>query len=142
MMNLIGTRPRSLLEASRRILNGVDYASVMKELIDEMTFSADVDRRDGDVVLVLPSSFTEDEPQRLPDPVHRAHMAGMAEYVSQLSCSPPPSWVESDDYFLPEPVYIGSPRIHDILRTETPTAFRRRNLFCGRVAERLLRTLD
>ena len=113
----------------------------MKELIDEMSLSADVERKEGDAVLVLRSSFIEDEPFRLSDPVQRAHMAGMAEYVSQLSCTRPPAWVEIEDYFLPEPVYIGSPRVHEILRTETPSAFRRRNLFCGRVAEKLIRLL-
>jgi len=140
-MNLIGKRPQSLLEVSRRVLEGGDYASCMKELIDEMTLAAEVEDREGDNVLVLSASFIEEEPLRLTDPVDRAHMAGMAEYVSQLACVPPPSWVEDDDYFLPEAAFMGGPRSHDILRAETPSPFRRRNLFCGRVAERLIRIL-
>jgi len=140
-MNLIGTRPNSLLEVSRRVLEGGDYASCMKEFIDEMTLAAEVEDRDGDTVLVLPATFIDEEPLRLPDPVERAHVAGMAEYVAQLTCLPPPSWAENDDYFLPEPAFMGGPRSHEILRAETPSPFRRRNLFCGRTAERLIRLL-
>jgi hypothetical protein len=140
-MNLIGTRPNSLIEVSRRVLDGSDYASTMKEFLDEVVQSAQVDDREGDAVLVIPVSFIEDEPLRLPDPVDRAHIAGMAEYISQLACTPPPAWVESDDYFLPEAVYMGGTNSRSIFLAETPSSFRRRNLFCGRVGERLLRML-
>jgi len=141
-MNLIGTRPQSLLEVSRRVLDGGDYASAMKELLDEMTLAAVVASRDGDAVLILPSSFMDEEPLRLPDPVQRAHMAGMAEYVSHLQAIRPPEWTEGEDYFLPEATYTCGPNARSIFLAETPSPFRRRNLFCGRTADRLIRLLD
>jgi hypothetical protein len=141
-MSLIGTRPQSLLEISRRVLDGADYASCMKEFIDEAARAAAVDRTSGEAILVLPPSFLEEEPLRIPDPVLRVHLAGMAEYISRLGAAPPPHWSESEDYFLPEATYTCGPNSRALFMAETPGAFRRRNLFCGRTAERLTRLLD
>lgn len=136
-MALIGTRPSSLLDASRRVVDGADYASTIKELIDEMAIAATPSVVDGAPVLSVPESFLADEPLGLTDPVRRAHLAGLAEFVSHLGRRPAPEWTEKPDYFLEEAFFACGPRARGLFMAETPAAFRRRNLFCGRVATKL-----
>lgn len=136
-MSLIGSRPKSMLAVSRRVLDGADYPSCIKELVDEMALAAEVVRGEGDAILSIPESFTAEEPLRLSDPVHRAHLGGLAEFVSHLGARPGPAWAEGEDYFLSEAFFAGGPRSRSLFLVETPSAFRRRNLFCGRVATKL-----
>jgi len=134
-MSLNGKRAGSLVEVSRRVLEGREYVPTMKEFIDEVVLAA---RRGG---ISDPSAFVGDEPHPLPEAVDRAHIAGIAEYLSQILAARPPAWVEKDDYFLPQAVYTCGSAARAIYMIETPSAFRRRNLFCGPAAERLTRVL-
>lgn len=66
----------------------------------------------------------------------RAYLGGLVEYLSQMSSIPPPVWCQNPIYFLKFPVFWTSlPR--DILLANTPSAFRRRLLFCGDGISRL-----
>ena len=60
----------------------------------------------------------------------RAYIGGLAEYLSRATDMSPPRWCHQPIYFLKFPVFWTElPR--DILVANTPSAFRRRLLFCG-----------
>lgn len=74
-----------------------------------------------------------EEPAKTGSPVLDTWVAGAAEYLAQQNGLEVPAWCLAPWRFLPEPLFIvQGPRGRDLALVETPSAFRRRNLFCGR----------
>lgn len=63
-----------------------------------------------------------------------AWIAGLAEFISQKLNVPPPTWTFDSAYFLKEPTFIGSTNLKGYLIGTTPSAWRRRLVFCGESA--------
>ncbi len=116
-------RPKSLKIAAERILAGVDYRTALKEWKDELFF----------VRLEERSSFLTDEPELTGDPVIDVYIAGLAEYFSVQADQEPPEWTNAPARFLRKPVLFGGEHSRAWISAETPSAFRRRLLFCGKV---------
>lgn len=126
----LDNRPKSLAEVALDVSEGQDYASAVKEFIDEIISSAAAPT-DPYGFYQIPSSHYEDEPDGISDPILRVHLAGLAENLATISGQQPPDWSEKEAYFLREPVYVGGRRSRGHLTSDTPAAFRRRLLFCG-----------
>lgn len=116
-------RPKSLKIAAERILSGADYRTVLKEWNDELLFARTDER----------SSFLTEEPELTGDPVIDVYMAGLAEYFSAQTDQEPPAWTTAPARFLRKPVLFGGEHSRAWISAETPSAFRRRLLFCGKV---------
>ena len=131
-------KPTSVAEIARNVLVGQDYVFAMKEFIDTLLYDL---KAKGVITLDLPVPYPaaafEVEPPYLESPRSRAHLAGMAEHLAVTSGQPVPAWVEKPIYFLAEPFYIGGKSSRDRTVAETPPAFSRRLLFCGRVLTKL-----
>lgn len=132
-------RPRSLREVSAEVLHGAPYPSSLKEFVDVLCKAA-VPPVTPHGFYSIDVSFYQDEPHPLADPVHRAHLAGIAETLAMISGMPKPAWCEREDYTLSEPTYAGGRRSREALIATTPSAFRNRLLFCGPALEKLFRT--
>lgn len=131
-------RPRTLRQVSAEVVSGAAYPSCMKEFIDALTASAVPPAKRSGVYAIDPS-FVSDEPLALLDPTHMAHMGGLAEYVSSLCGRKPPDWSEKPSYFLTHPCHTGGRRNAANMMETTPSAFRRRLLFCGPALQKLHR---
>lgn len=126
----IAPRPRSLKDVAAEVSAGQDYAFSVKEFIDELVLASSAPKtHDGNYL--IPSSFYEDEPLGITDPIHKAHLAGIAETLALLSGGQPPTWTELSTYFLSEPIYVGGTKSRSHMIEATSTPFKRRNLFCG-----------
>lgn len=134
--------PMSLREVSERVALGVPYAHAMKEFLDGIRRASKVSLRDGIRTLLLPNGSIDDRPHRLENAIDRAHIGGMAEYMANLANVPPPAWCNDKDHFLDEAVFTCGEKSASLFLAETPAAFRRRNLFCGRAAENLTSLLS
>lgn len=131
-------RPTSLRSVSTEVLSGKDYASAVKEFIDELVNAATAPAS-HDGFYGIPASFTEEEPEPLPLAVQRAHIGGLAESIASLAGMPAPGWCQRECYFLQVPEHAGGPRSRAAVEAKTPAAFRRRLLFCGPSLENLFR---
>jgi hypothetical protein len=130
-------RPRSLREVSLEALAGRNYASSMKEFLDEVILVAEApDTRYG--FYQIPRTYIEDAPAHLDNKMQMVHLAGSAENLALLAGLQPPEWTEEDIYFLKEPIFFGGPHSREHIITETPSAFRRRLLFCGPSLNKLI----
>jgi hypothetical protein len=118
--------------------SGAGYAPAMKEFTDWLCRNAAAPDTPHGCYGIDPSCYA-DEPLWLEDASERAHIAGMAEFLSSLACLPPPQWSEGPGYFLEVPAFAGGRRSRDHLLAETPAAFRRRLLFCGPVLQRFFK---
>lgn len=123
-------RPKSICEVSAEVAEGRNYASAVKEFIDEIIAAAKPPINAYGFYVISDTHFTA-EPLNLDDPIQRAHLAGLAENLAILSGQEPPEWTTKEAYFLKEPVYAGGKRSQSHLLADTPSAFRRRLLFCG-----------
>lgn len=131
-------RPRSLREVSLEVLSGRDYASSMKEFLDELILVAKApDTRDG--FYQIPHSFIEDAPFHIESKMQMVHLAGLAENLALLAGLQPPEWTEEDIYFLKEPIFFGGPNSREHIINETGSAYRRRLLFCGSSLSKLFK---
>lgn len=110
----------------------------MKEFIDTLVAEA-VAPEDRHGFYAIDPSFTRDEPLHLADPVLMAHLAGLAEYISTLTGQEPPGWTSKPVYFLKNPFYVGVRPGGRSAEETTPSAFRRRLLFCGPSLQKLHR---
>lgn len=110
----------TLTGVAERIRSGEPETVVIKEFIDNWK------------VTRSPMAF-ESPPDMTGSPIIDTWVAGAAEALAFKLSMPPPAWSEAPERFLPEPVFLrNSPggRMTELL--ETPSYFRRRNLFCGR----------
>jgi hypothetical protein len=135
--------PRTIRQVGVNVANGAPYASMMKEFIDSLIrdLRAKGARR-GAVALPVDSAMIAEEPPRLDDPVHRVHLAGMAEHIARIGGMSPPEWTEKPEFFLAEPVFMGGESGRHLALAETPGPFRRRQLFCGRALAKLSASLE
>ncbi|MFZ4539193.1 hypothetical protein [Propionivibrio sp.] len=79
---------------------------------------------------VIPMVVTE-APVKTGNQVADAYLAGLAEYLSQKNELVVPAWTNDPHNFLKEPFYVGTKSIEDLLLATTPSAWRRRLIFCG-----------
>lgn len=117
-------RPTSLLDVSRRVSQGGNFTFAMKAFVDAFATSQSVDA-------------LLEEPVILGDPVQNAYLAGVAEYLAFRLGQPAPEWCEKPERYLKEPFYFGGEHSRAMLMTETPFAFRKRLLFCGKVLQKI-----
>jgi len=91
-----------------------------------------------DVFIASPSKEAlAAEPTEIKDDVERVYIAGVAEYLSHYLGEKPPEWSDGDNYFLAKPVVYGANKSKAQYISETPSAFRRRLLFCGATLTKL-----
>jgi len=122
---IIIDRPKTLKAVVARIQSGMAYQSVIKEWKDGV-LSSDIGDR---------SRFWVEEPPLTGDKVIDTYLAGMAEHLSVQSDQLPPEWVNHPPRFLSRPIFFGGENSREWLAAETPSAFRRRLLFCGRTRD-------
>lgn len=133
--------PSSLSAVGAMVAEGCEYAYAMKEFIDWLIREVQAAGGPREGFYPVPESAFADEPPALDNPVLRAHLAGMAEHLAMLSGKVAPQWTEVKDYFLAEPFFFGGRHARDSMLVDTPSAFRRRLLFCGRVLEKFHKLL-
>jgi hypothetical protein len=69
-------------------------------------------------------------PEATGQPETDAYLAAVAESLCREFALPPPAWTEHSRYYLRRPWFAGGLQsLKAILLAESPTAFRRRNLF-------------
>lgn len=109
--------PTSLRIAALNVLGGCDYTSALKEFLDHAA-------RYG-----VTRELIEDAPPHLPHPMHRAHLAAVAETLAELGGLEPPGWTEWPEFApLAEPV-PADPERRARLAPVTLPAFARRGLY-------------
>lgn len=117
--------------ADRAAKRPQDYPSFMKSFVDFVcahTGAVDIARS------------IAAEPVLLRDAWMNVHLAGIAEFLAQRENVEVPSWALDQRRFLAEPLVCGGARSHAMVMAETPGPMRRRNLFCGRVEMRSIRS--
>lgn len=125
------TAPNTLRKVAQLAASGaMPYQAAMKEFIDGLIRVVEARGLEGDLLPVPATAFAE-EPPLLDQLILRAHLAGVAEHLAMLSGQPVPEWCGRPDTYLPEPVYSGGQASRELVVRETPSAFARRNLFCG-----------
>ena len=92
-------------------------------------------------VLPIDAGVFRDPPPMLPNKLHRVHLAGLAEYLANLSGAQPPPWCLDDELYLEEPVFFGGRAAKETTIRETPAAFRNRLLFTGRALVKIFTML-
>lgn len=129
----IGKRPSSLAAIADRVSDDTPYTHAMKEFIDHLTFISQRATYSGGPISIPPSAFA-DEPSELSTAALNAHLGGMAEFLAGLSDAPVPDWCNKDRFFLDDPCVVAPGLMSaEMIISQTPGAFKRRNLFCGRV---------
>ena len=133
--------PRSLHDAATMVVvHGGDYTNAIKELVDHLIRDLTAKgARKGDVVLPIDAAVFCDEAEHLAGLrlLQRVHLAGLAEYMANLSAQPAPGWCERPEFFLLEPFVVGGAAARERTVAETPAAFRRRLFFTGRALAKL-----
>jgi hypothetical protein len=75
-------------------------------------------------------ALVSEQPVSVGQPETDAYLAALAEYLCRESGMHPPAWTEQPAYYLKRPWFAGGlENLKAILLAESPTAFRRRNLF-------------
>ncbi|MFZ4538904.1 hypothetical protein [Propionivibrio sp.] len=129
-------QPQTINEVSNRIAmdvtNGKDIWGSMPYHVNDfrhwlLSLISEAGK-DADSVV---SMAVKDAPVKTGTPVTDVYLAGLAEYLSQNHNLVVPSWANDPQNFLKEPYYTGSKRLQDLLTATTPSAWRRRLLFCG-----------
>jgi hypothetical protein len=135
--------PQTLRDVGVRVTSfGADYTATLGRFIDVLI--ADLEAKDATLpcaTLPISADFFKDKLPPMDNELHRVHLAGMAEHLAHLSGQRPPPWCETETYFLGQPLFLGAREAWGQLKKTTPSAFRRRMLFCGetltKVTERL-----
>jgi len=123
-MTIFGTRPRSLSEVARRVINREQkFDTAVLEFLD--TFYAYPELR---------ASAINDRPELI-DALRDAYLAAMAEHLAKSYELPVPGWTETQGNDLRTPFFAGGlESLKGVLVAESPTAFRRRLLFVSKDA--------
>ena len=146
------SRPQSLSDVAERVLaHGLaTYTATIKEFLDEYRARRAQGRArlqescsgennfpsNPDDIRAQRIAMVQEAPKLLNHAIFNAHIAGLAEHILLDNGVPPtdwPDWINAPERFLVEPAYFGGRHAREILMVETPVAFRRRLLFCGRV---------
>jgi hypothetical protein len=118
-MEYYSLQQKSLKEIGLSIAYGEDPMTLFDNFLKNLV---------AEKINISPEVYSQ-EPFILDD-ICRAYIGGLAEYLAQMSGNPPPEWCHKSIYFLKFPVFLTqTPR--DILLANTPSAFRRRLIFCG-----------
>ncbi len=109
----------------------------MKEFGDAVLRGVLAADRPSDGTIAVDPGFYEEAPPWLEDPVRRVYLGALAEHLAHMSGARAPLWSQDPGYFLDDPVFPGGSSDRDDLIARTPSAFRRRLLFCGPVMEKM-----
>jgi hypothetical protein len=123
-VNEVSQRPDSLLEVSRRVVEGTQtFDPAVREFLDEF-YSRPIDRQRS----------IQMQPELIDD-VKDAYLAATAEYLASNYRLEMPGWVECHGRPLRRAFFAGGlESLKAILTVESPAAFRRRLLFVGKDA--------
>lgn len=127
----------SLADVARVGTTPAEFTNAMKEFVDGLVLHAVKSGYVRGQPLPLPGSAVDVEPETVIDSMRRAYLAGMAEHLCMLARRPPPEWSQHPDTFLNDVVVLGGDNARAGTIASTPSAFRRRLLFCGPVLEKL-----
>lgn len=84
--------------------------------------------------LGLTAEMLSDAPESTGDRIIDTYLAALAEHLAQQYGLSVPAWSQAQHYCLEDPVFIAwGPNSRALALVETPSAFRRRNLFCGQI---------
>jgi hypothetical protein len=121
---MVGQRPRSLSEVSRRVRNGAQqFDAAVREFLD--SFYADPGLR---------ASAIAERPELI-DALRDAYLSALAEHLARSFGLPVPEWSETQGNDLHTPFFAGGlESLKSVLQVESPTAFRRRLLFISKDA--------
>src|SRR5262245_30263591 len=112
-------RPATLQEVAVRTLDGQPFALVLREFLDAFYLS----NSDGMTHAI------NDAPTRI-DELRDAYLGGVAEHLARRFDLPIPPWVDEPYRFLTKPFFAGGlESLKAILLVESPSAFRRRQIF-------------
>lgn len=135
-------QPTTIHQAAQNALDGYNYTSSVKELIDYVIRMVRSSPGTKPFIIPIPSSIFAEEPPYIDNDIQRVYLAGLAEYMAQISAQKCPDWVYEDKYSLDEPFFMGGANSRDILLRETPSAFRNRLLFSGRALTKLFSAVE
>jgi hypothetical protein len=113
----------TLAETAERIIRGMESQHCIKEHIDVFN-------------RLHRSDLFEQEPKLTGHSALDAYFAGLAEHAATILDVDPPAWVEAPTRFLSRPFFMGGPGMRTVALVETPSAFRRRNVFSGQTFAR------
>ncbi len=136
--------PKSIRDVGVRVsYYGADYTATISSFIDHLIADLQTKgaRLPAATLPISPDTFNDKLP-RIDNELHRVHLAGMAEYLANLSGQKPPAWCEDETYFMEEPLFMGAREAWGELKKATPSAFRRRMLFCGQTLTKLTNSLQ
>jgi hypothetical protein len=113
----------AIAETGERIFRGTDAQHAIKEHIDVFNRMHQADLFDQAPALTGNAALD-------------AYLAGLAEHEASILGVDPPAWTEDPIRFLRRPFFRGGPGMRTVALVETPTAFRRRNVFSGQTFAR------
>lgn len=112
-------RPTSLAELAKRVKGGEDFSVLFREFLDAFYATPAEDQRGA----------LSAEPPRI-DVLHDAWLGATAEELSKRNALPVPTWTEDPCRFMTRAYFAGGlESLKPILLVESPSAFRRRQLF-------------
>ena len=116
---MVSSRPATLQEVAARAANGESFDPLLREFLDE--FYVGDNKRKISAIVQSPSPIS---------PVHDAYLGAVAEHLALKFGLPVPEWVEEPRRFLTKPFFAGGlENLKAILLVESPSAFRRRQIF-------------
>jgi len=114
----------------------------MKEFGDAVLRGVLAEPRRTDGTIAIAASFYVEEPARIDDTLRRVYLGALAEHLAHMAGDNAPAWCLTPAYFLDDPIFPSGSVDRDSLIARTPSAFRRRLLFCGPVMEKMTAILD
>jgi hypothetical protein len=123
-MTVVGKRPRTLREVSRRVKNGEQgFDNAVLEFLDSFYSYPE-----------LRAAAICDAPELI-DALRDAYLSAVAEHLAKSYGLPTPEWTETQGNDLHQPFFAGGlESLKGVLVAESPTAFRRRLLFVSKNA--------
>ena len=113
-------RPRSLAAVAERRLAGEDFSLALRNFLDHYYGLDGSEAR---------AAALAAEPKRM-EALHDAWLGAVAEHLSWLDRRRPPEWSKGPERFLPRAHFAGGMEsLKATLLVESPTAFRRRQIF-------------
>lgn len=106
-------------ETSKLINAGLQSQLAIPEFIDAFNAS-DTDTR---------KKMVAEPPESIMSENITAYLAAVVEHLCHKNGMTPPVWVQGREYFLRRPCFYGGERLKAVLISESPVAFRRRNIF-------------
>jgi len=130
-MPTLTSRPQTLFELAERIR---EDARLTQRPILGLLAKHGSDFRHHLLQVGFDAAMVQAQPPTTGDVVADAYLAGLSEYLARRAGMQPPAWTELPQYFLREPAQFGGPNFQRLALIETPSAWRRRLVFCGQSA--------